>query len=210
MKKCFFFHFQEKNGAIWKRKCIFAEFISRIEMGELDLNLDYGYWEVAVEKQGRVKLPASLLKSLPENERKIFWVTRGFGTHIKLWTLSGYKKQMDYMNSLDRRDPDTKLYRNLFLTNASRVECDAQNRFVIPKPFMDEYGIDNEIVLLKDNGEIELWSGKLYHQKHNMTSEEFEQLDLKIYKSYKDSQNNTKEESHESSLSHPGTASTDH
>lgn len=179
-------------------------------MGDFDFDLDYGYWEIAVEKQGRVKLPASLLKSLPENERRIFWVTRGFGSHIKLWTLSGYREQMNYMNSLDKRDPDTKLYRNVFLTNATRVECDSQSRFVIPKPFMDEYGIDSEIVLLKDNGEIEIWSRKVYQEKYSMTADEFEQLDQKVYKAYKNSKETLKEENNESSVSHSGTSSTDH
>ena len=61
---------------------------------------DYGYWEVSIEKSGRLKLPASLLQKLPEDERKSFYVTHGFGEYIMLWSEKAYRKQMEYMNSL--------------------------------------------------------------------------------------------------------------
>ena len=46
----------------------------------------YGYWEVSIEKSGRLKLPTALLRSLSEDERKTFYVTHGFGDYIMLWS----------------------------------------------------------------------------------------------------------------------------
>ena len=88
-------------------------------------NFDYGYWEVAIEKHGRIKLPTALLKSLPENSRKKFWLTHGFGNHIMLWTEESYLEQMDFLNSLNRNIIAVKKYRNAFLRNTTSVECDA-------------------------------------------------------------------------------------
>ena len=53
-------------------------------------NLAYGYWEASIEKSGRVKLPTALLRALPEDERKVFHVTHGFGEHIMLWSEKAY------------------------------------------------------------------------------------------------------------------------
>lgn len=142
---------------------------------------DYGFWEIAIEKHGRMKLPTALLKSLPEMERQRFWVTHGFGKHIMLWTETAYSQQMDYLNSLDRNIIEVKKYRNAFLRNTASVECDAQDRFVIPKPLMDHYAIDKEIVLLLDNGKIEIWNAEEYHTQFDMSPEEMNTLNEKIH-----------------------------
>jgi len=143
--------------------------------------IDYGYWEVSIEKSGRLKLPAALLQRLPEDERKTFYVTHGFGEYISLWSDKAYRKQMDYMNSLDRNLKRVKLYRNAFLRNTAMLECDSQQRIVIPKPLMDMYSIDKELVMILDNGQIEMWNSKTYHEKFDMTPEELENLNEEMH-----------------------------
>ena len=141
----------------------------------------YGYWEVSIEKSGRLKLPAALLQKLPEEERKTFYVTHGFGEYIMLWSEKAYNKQMEYMNSLDRNLKRVKLYRNAFLRNTAQLECDSQNRIVIPKPRMEMYAIDKELVMLLDNGQIEMWNSKNYHEKFDMSPGDLEDLNEEMH-----------------------------
>ena len=94
---------------------------------------------------------------------------------------AGYRKQMDYMNSLDRNLTRVKLYRNAFLRNTAMLECDAQDRIVIPKPLMEMYSIDKELVMVLDNGQIEMWNSKKYHEKFDMTPEELEKLNEEMH-----------------------------
>ncbi len=144
-------------------------------------NLAYGYWEVSIEKSGRVKLPTALLRALPEDERKAFYVTHGFGEHIMLWSEKAYQEQMSYLNSLDRNIVLVKQYRNAFLRNTAFVECDAQDRIVIPRPLMDQYAIEKEVVLLLDNGKIEIWNCRKYHEKFDMSPADLEALNEQIH-----------------------------
>lgn len=144
-------------------------------------NFDYGFWEVSIEKQGRLKLPTALLKSLQEDSRKQFWITHGFGNHIMLWTEQSYREQMDFLNSLDRNIISVKKYRNAFLRNTTYVESDAQDRFVIPRPLLERYNIEREVVLLLDNGKIEIWNSDTYHRNYDMTPEEFNRLNEAIH-----------------------------
>ena len=159
----------------------FSLFLRQINTKEKMLGFDYGYWEVAIEKHGRIKLPTMLLKSLAEDDRKSFVVTPGFGNHIALWTMKAYQKQIDYLNSLDRNIIAIKKYRNAFLTRNTFVECDSQDRLVIPKPFMELYHIDREVVLVLDNGKIELWNSEEYHKEFDMTPEELDELNEAIH-----------------------------
>lgn len=143
--------------------------------------MEYGYWEVSIERSGRLKLPAQLLRALPEEERRAFYVSHGFGEHIMLWDMDAYSKQMDYLDSLDRNLVMVKKYRNAFLRNTAYLECDAQGRIVIPKPLMEQYAIDKEIVLLMDNGKIELWNSQKYHDKFDMAPDDLEKLNEQIH-----------------------------
>ena len=144
-------------------------------------NLAYGYWEVSIEKSGRVKLPTALLRALPEDERKAFYVTHGFGEHIMLCSEKAYQEQMEYLNSLDRNLVLVKRYRNAFLRNTAFLECDAQDRIVIPKPLMEQYSIQKEIVLLLDNGKIEIWNCQKYHEMFDMSPKDLEALNEQIH-----------------------------
>jgi MraZ protein len=147
-------------------------------------SFDYGSWEIAIEKYGRLKLPTALLKSLPETERQRFWVTHGFGPHIMLWTETAYRAQMEFLNSLDRNIIEIKKFRNAFLRNTTFVECDNQARFVIPKPFMEHYNIEKEVVLMLDNGKIEIWNASKYHEEFDMLPEELNLLNEKIHSTH--------------------------
>jgi DNA-binding transcriptional regulator/RsmH inhibitor MraZ len=73
------------------------------------------------------------------------------------------------------------LYRNAFLRNTAFLECDAQDRIVIPKPLMEQYDIEREIVLLLDNGRIEIWNCSKYHEKFDMSPDELEKLNEEIH-----------------------------
>ena len=141
----------------------------------------YGYWEVSIEKSGRLKLPSALLRMLPEDERKKFYVTHGFGEYITLWSEKAYQKQMEYMNSLDRNLLRVKLYRNAFLRNTAQLECDSQSRIVIPKPMLEMYSIDKELVLVMDNGQIDMWNCQKYHEQFDMSPEAFGKLNQEIH-----------------------------
>jgi len=147
-------------------------------------SFDYGFWRITIEKHGRLKLPTALLKSLPENERQRFWVTHGFGNHIMLWTETAYRAQMNFLNSLDRNIIENKRLRNAFLQDMAFVECDAQDRFVIPKTLMDYYNIDKELAVVLDNGQIEIWNAAEYRAQFSMPPDELERLNEKIHKTH--------------------------
>jgi len=148
------------------------------------MSFDYGFWEIAIEKHGRLKLPTALLKSLPETERQRFWVTHGFGKHIMLWTETAYREQMNFLNSLNRNIIENKNFRNAFLRNTACVECDAQDRFVIPKPLIEHYKIEKDVILLLDNGKIEIWNAAEYHAQFDMSPEEFNLLNERIHSAH--------------------------
>jgi len=120
--------------------------------------LKYRWFEVTIEKYGRLKLPSALLKELPEDDRSSFWATVGFGKHIMLWTQSAYQEQAAFLDLLDRNLVQVKQYRNILLRQSAYIEADTQNRIVLPKNLLEKYGITRDAVLVLDHGQIEIWN----------------------------------------------------
>ena len=56
-----------------------------------------------------------------------------------------------------------------------------QDRFVIPKSLLEQYEIEREVVLLLDNGKIEIWNSEKYHSEYAMTPEELNELNEAIH-----------------------------
>lgn len=144
-------------------------------------NFDYGSWSVSMEKHGRMKLPTSLLRAIPEADRKAFWVSHGFGKHIILWTEKEYSKQITFLNTLDFNVIENRKYRNAFLRNINFVECDSQDRIVIPKPFLDIYGFSKEVILIYSAGIIEVWDYDQYEKEFGMAPDELADLNARIH-----------------------------
>ncbi|MDR2980405.1 MAG: division/cell wall cluster transcriptional repressor MraZ [Bacteroidales bacterium] len=150
----------------------------------------YGYWEVSIEKQGRLKLPSALVKALPEDERQELWITHGFGKHVMLWTAGAFNSKMKELDKLNPNDIDARKYRNAFLRNLTRVDIDAQDRFVIPKPLLEGYNLKKEVVLVLASGQIEVWDLNEYNNEFDMSPLEFSLLNQEIDRRNKDDLNN--------------------
>ena len=144
--------------------------------------LKYRWFEVSIEKSGRLKLPAALIKELPEDDRQSFWATVGFGKHIMLWTQTAYQKQAEFFDSLDRNNLQVKLYRNILLRNSAYIETDSQNRIILPKNLMEQYGISTDAVLVLDNGQIEIWSKDEFNSMCDaVTPEDFAIINARMH-----------------------------
>jgi len=144
------------------------------------LKSTYGYWDITIEKSGRMKMPAALLKNLSEDNRTTFFVTRGFGHYISLWTKSSYAEQTAYLDTLDYNIIENRIYRNAFLKNLIAIECDSQNRFIIPRALLEYYQIDRNVVLILSKGIIEIWSQESYDAQFDLPPEKFAKLNERI------------------------------
>lgn len=140
----------------------------------------YGYWEVVIEKQGRLKLPAALIKALPEDERKELWITHGYGKHIMLWTVSAFNEKMESLDQLNPNDVTEKKYRNAFLHNLTHADLDSQDRFVVPKALQELYNLKKEVALVLAKGQIEVWDLEEYNKEFGMSPDEFSLLNQEM------------------------------
>ena len=136
-------------------------------LGEFDCKLD---------AKGRVMIPSSLKKQLPEAEREGLVINRGFEKHLVIYT----KKEWDHitgelskLNLYEKRSRDFVRY---FTRGATELSLDSANRILFPKGLLEYAGISTEVVLSCQLNKIEVWAKNAYDSQMDSEPENFANL----------------------------------
>ncbi len=136
-------------------------------LGEFDCKLD---------AKGRMMIPSSLKKQLPEAEREGLVINRGFEKHLVIYTKKewdGITGELSKLNSYEKKSRDFIRY---FTRGASELSLDSANRILFPKALMEYAGISTEVVLSCQLNKIEVWARDAYDSQLDNEPENFAKL----------------------------------
>ena len=138
-------------------------------LGEFDCKLD---------AKGRMMIPASLKKQLPEAEKEGLVINRGFEKHLVVYTRKEWDKIIDDHSRLNQYEKRTREFIRYFTRGASELLLDSANRVLLPKALMEYAGIaiNTEVVLACQPNKIELWAKDAYDQALDNEPENFAKL----------------------------------
>lgn len=136
-------------------------------LGEFDCKLD---------AKGRMMVPASLKKQLPEAESEGLVINRGFEKHLVIYTRKEWDKIVGELEKLNQYDKKTREFIRYFTRGASELNLDTANRVLLPKPLLDYAGIDTDVVLSCQLNKIEVWAKEAYEQALDDEPENFANL----------------------------------
>lgn len=125
------------------------------------MNKFTGEYECKVDAKGRVRLPSSLVRQLPNVEHG-FVINRGFEKHLilypkEVWGLRS--AEIDKLNIYNTRHRQAIRY---FYRGATEVHIDSSDRLLLPRSLSEYAGIDHQVVLFAYQSQIEIWSKATY------------------------------------------------
>jgi MraZ protein len=123
-----------------------------------------GEYQVKVDNKGRVRLPADLLRQLPEDSRMRFVLNKGFDGSLSLYPLYRWNIIAEEMSRLSYFREKERQFQRMFFQGVAQVELDSNERLLIPKRLIDQAGITDEIVIAAFGQTIEIWP-KQVHDK---------------------------------------------
>lgn len=132
--------------------------------------------ESKLDAKGRVVVPASILKQLPDNERNQFVLNVGINNSLVLYPLKAWEKMLNKLKKLNPSIKNNATYINIMLGNANPIELDSVNRFIVPKRLMQFAGIDKDVVFINKFGIVELLSKANYDAMMNLDADSFSAL----------------------------------
>lgn len=136
-------------------------------LGEFDCKLD---------AKGRMMIPSSLKKQLPEAEREGLVINRGFEKHLVIYTKKEWDNITEELSKLNAYEKKSRDFIRYFTRGATELSLDSANRILFPKALMEYAGISGEVVLSCVLNKIEVWAKDAYDSQMDNEPENFANL----------------------------------
>ena len=140
----------------------------------------YGEYEHALDKKGRLILPAKIRETAKANYCEKFYVTRGLDTCLFLFSEDEWKAQEARFKSLSFTKKESRRFNRLFFSGAVEVAPDGQGRILIPKYLKDYAGIKKDVVIIGVSNRIEVWDKNKWGNFYTETKDSFEETAEKL------------------------------
>ncbi len=136
-----------------------------------------GEYESTVDAKGRFLLPSGFKKQLPEADKALFVLNRGFEKCLTLYPIQSWEPLYKDISLLNDFDPKVRDFRRYFLNGATQIELDSAGRLLLPKNLMEYASLGKDIVLVSAVNKIEIWDKNKYQQFFDaMTPEAYSKL----------------------------------
>jgi MraZ protein len=138
-------------------------------LGEFDCKLD---------AKGRLMVPSSLKKQLPNIEQEGLVINRGFEKHLVIYPKKVWQAIVEDLNQLNPYEQKNREFIRYFTRGATELMLDATGRVNLPKSLLESAGIsiNAELVLACQFDKIEVWSKSAYEAIFDQAPENFAAL----------------------------------
>ncbi|WP_129716476.1 division/cell wall cluster transcriptional repressor MraZ [Pedobacter sp. SYP-B3415] len=136
-------------------------------LGEFDCKLD---------AKGRLSVPSSLKKQLPDVERDGLVVNRGFEKHLVIYPKKVWEQIVADLSALNPYEKKNRDFIRFFTRGATDLSLDAAGRILLPKALTEFAGIGSDVVLACQLDKIEVWDRGAYEGLFDDEPENFANL----------------------------------
>ena len=126
------------------------------------MNQLIGEFECKLDTKGRMVVPASLKRQLPEAEREGLVVNRGFEKNLVIYTRDEWNKKMAQLSKLNQYNAKNRNFIRQFMRGATELSLDSAGRVLLPKGLLEYAAIQADVVLACQFDKIEVWSKAEY------------------------------------------------
>lgn len=139
-----------------------------------------GEFDCKLDAKGRLSVPSSLKKQLPDVERDGLVISRGFEQNLIIYPKKVWQSITAEMQKLNMFVPENREFVRKFQRGATELSLDAAGRILLPKSLSDFAKIGSEVVLACQLDKIEVWDKKAYDALFNDSPEDFAKLAEKV------------------------------
>lgn len=139
-----------------------------------------GEFDCKLDTKGRLMVPASLKKQLPNIEAEGLVLCRGFEKNLILYPKSVWDSVSADLIKLNMYEKDNRDFVRRLTRGATPLSLDATGRVLLPKALMDWAGVASEVVLSCQLDKIELWDKAAYDSLFDDDSEDFASLAQRV------------------------------
>lgn len=151
---------------MWGKLCNFGDYFKKM--------LFTGTIQAKLDAKGRVFFPSAFRKQLSESEERLVLKRDVFQHCLVVYPYSVWEQEVAALRSrLSQWNARHAMVLRQFLSDVEVFTLDGNGRFILPKRFMAEAGIDKEVAFIGLDDRIEVWS-KASLEEPFMSAADFE------------------------------------
>jgi MraZ protein len=159
------------------KSILFLHYIKSVDTTMTQL---IGEFDCKLDAKGRLSVPSSLKKQLPDVEKDGLVISRGFEQNLIIYPKKVWEDIVADMMKLNMYVPENRDFVRKFQRGATELSLDAAGRVLLPKSLTDFAKINAEVVLACQLDKIEVWDKKAYEDLFNDSPEDFAKLAEKV------------------------------
>ncbi|MCM8781998.1 MAG: division/cell wall cluster transcriptional repressor MraZ [Candidatus Omnitrophica bacterium] len=140
----------------------------------------YGEYEHALDKKGRLIIPAKFREVAKAHYIEKFFITRGLDKCLFMFSEEEWKNQELKFKNLPFTKKESRSFNRLFFSGTAEIELDNQGRILIPKYLKDYACIKREVILIGISNRIEIWAKDQWQEFYKAQQGSFEEIAEKL------------------------------
>ncbi len=136
----------------------------------------YGEYLHALDKKGRLILPAKFRDAAKTHYIEKFFLTRGLDSCLFMFAEDEWKAQESKFKAMPFTKAQSRKFNRLYFSGAIEIEFDKQGRMLIPKYLKDFAGIRHEVMIIGVANRIEIWDSDKWKEFYNSEKGSFEKI----------------------------------
>lgn len=140
----------------------------------------YGEYEHAIDRKGRLILPAKFREAIKEHYIEKFFITRGLDQCLFMFAEDEWRSQEQKFKAMAFTKREARRFNRLYFSGACEIVPDKQGRILFPRNLKDFAGIQKDVVFIGVSNRIEIWSKERWKEFYEASRESFEEVAEKL------------------------------
>ena len=136
----------------------------------------YGEHEHAIDRKGRLIIPAKFRQALQEHDVKSLFLTRGLDGCLFVFPENEWRLAESRFKQIPFTKGEGRRFNRLFFSGAAEVAVDRLGRVLVPKPLKEFAQIKQDVITVGVSNRIEIWSKEKWRVFYETSQPSFEEV----------------------------------
>ncbi|HEX9779810.1 MAG TPA: division/cell wall cluster transcriptional repressor MraZ [bacterium] len=136
----------------------------------------YGEYEHALDRKGRLIIPARFRQPLKDHQIATLFLTRGLDGCLFLFPESEWRMTEARFKQIPFTKSEGRKFNRLLFSGAAEVSVDGLGRILVPRPLKEFAQIQQDVVIVGVSNRIEIWAKEKWQAFYEASRPSFEDI----------------------------------
>ena len=136
----------------------------------------YGEYAHAIDRKGRVIVPAKFRQALKEQDAKTLFITRGLDGCLFVFAESEWRVAEGRFKQIPFTKGEGRKFNRLFFSGASEATIDGLGRLLVPRTLKEFAQIKQDVVIVGVSTRMEIWAKEKWQAFYESSRQGFEEV----------------------------------